>query len=136
MAKINGNDLVIKFASTEMGTKNVFAHAQNATLSFSNSLIETTTKASSSWMENLAGKKSFTLSTDGLIDYASVANAQNFEAFVDIAIAGTLIYFTFGAGNDTYDGSGYIDSFSANGPTDDAASYSVSITGTGTLTKA
>ena len=135
MAVINGNDFTIKYATTESGTKDVFAHAQSASISFSNSLIETTTKDSSSWMENISGKKSFTLSTDGLIDYSTVTNANNFEEFADVAIAGTLVYFTIGTTDGTYEGQAYIDSFEGSGGTDDVATYSCSLTGTGALAK-
>lgn len=135
MATFKGNDFVIKYATTDSGTKQVFAHAQSASLSFSNSLIETTTKDSDSWTEMISGKKSFSLSTDGLIDYATIADKHNFEAFADVAIAGTKIFFTVGNGSDTYEGEGFIESFEANGGTDDVATYSCSISGTGELTK-
>ena len=126
---------MIKYATSDSATKEVFAHAQSASLSFSNSLIETTTKDSSSWTEMISGKKSFTISTDGLIDYASITDEQNFEDFADIAIAGTKIYFTIGNGSDTYEGEGFIESFEANGGTDDVATYSCSVSGTGALSK-
>ena len=135
MAVINGNDFVIKYATTEAGTKLVFGHAQSASISFSNSLIETTTKDSASWMENITGKKSFTISTDGLIDYAVVATENNFEDFADTAIAGTKVFFTIGTGDGTYEGEAFIDSFEGSGGTDDVATYSVSLTGTGALAK-
>ncbi len=135
MATFNGNDFVIKYATSDSGTKQVFAHAQSASVSFSNSLIDVTTKDSDSWSEMISGQKSFTLSTDGLIDYAAVTDAENFESFADTAIAGTKIFFTVGDGTDTYAGEGFIDSFEASGGTDDVATYSCSITGTGALAK-
>ena len=95
MAVINGNDFVLTAASTSSGAKQVFAHAQTASISFSNSLIETTTKSSNSWMENISGRKSFTISTDGLIDYLTVATSENVVGLTDLAIAGTEIFFLY-----------------------------------------
>ena len=135
MATFNGNDLVLKYAITEAGTKEVFAHATSCTISFSNSLIDVTTKDSNSFEEMISGRKSFTLSSDGLMDYSSTTDAHNFEAVADVAIAGTKIFFTYGVGSDTYEGEAFMESFDANGESDGAATYSVSLKGTGALTK-
>ena len=138
---INGNDFVLTGASTSGGTKQVFAHAQTASISFSNSLIETTTKSSNSWMENISGRKSFSISTDGLIDYATVSNQENVVSLTDLAINGTEVFFTItgdptvGSGNISYQGSGFIDSLEQTGGSDDNATWSLSITGNGALTK-
>ena len=51
-------------------------------------------------------------------------------------LAGTKVYFTFGTGSDTYDGEAFIESIEVNAPSDDKVSYSVSLKGTGALTKA
>ena len=141
MAVINGNDFVLTAASTSNGSKQVFAHAQTASISFSNSLIETTTKSSNSWMENISGRKSFTISTDGLIDYLTVATADNVVSLTDLAIAGTEIFFaitgdeTVGTGKITYEGSAFIDSLEQSGGSDDVATWSLSATGNGALSK-
>ena len=141
MAVINGNDFVLSAASTSSGAKQVFAHAQTASISFSNSLIETTTKSSNSWMENISGRKSFTISTDGLIDYLTVATSENVVGLTDLAIAGTEIFFsitgdeTVGTGKITYEGSAFIDSLEQSGGSDDVATWSLSATGNGALSK-
>ena len=138
---INGNDFVLTTASTSGGTKQVHAHAQTASISFSNSLTESTTKSSNSWMENISGRKSFTLSTDGLIDYATVAESENIVSLTNLAIAGTEVFFTVtgdptvGTGNISYQGSGFIDSLEQSGGSDDVATWSLSITGNGALTE-
>ena len=138
MAVINGNNLVLKTAATSGGTKQIFAHAQSASLSFSNALIDVTTKSSNSWKQMISGQKSFTISSDGLVDYATVADAQNFVALADLAIAGTEIFFTIGIGEGAdqgYQGSAFISSIENSGGTDEAATYSISLDGTGALTK-
>ena len=145
MAVINGNDFVLTGIGTSGGTKQVFAHAQTASIDFSNALIETTTKSSNSWAEFISGRKGFTISTDGLIDYATVATALNVVTLTDMAIQDGSntgeIFFTItgdtveGTGNISYQGSARIDSLNQTGGTDDVATWSLSATGNGALTK-
>ena len=129
---------MLKSATTSGGTKTIFAHAQSASLSISNALIDVTTKSSNSWKEMISGQKSFSLSSDGLVDYATVADAQNFTALADLAIAGTKIFFEIGVGTtagEQYQGEAFISSIEQSGGTDDAATYSISLEGTAALTK-
>ena len=134
---INGNNLVLKTATTSGGTKTIFAHAQTASLSVNNALIDVTTKSSNSWKEMISGQKSWSVSSDGLVDYATVADAQNFTALADLAIAGTKVFIEIGVGTtagDQYEGEAFIASIEQTGGTDDAATYSISLEGTGALT--
>ena len=138
MAVQNGNNLVLRTASTSGGTKQIFAHAQSASLDLSNAVIDVTTKSSNSWKQIISGQKSFSISTDGLVDYATVADAQNFIALADIAVAGTEVFFSIGIGEGAdqgYQGSAFITSISQTGGVDDVATYSISLEGTGALTK-
>ena len=118
---------------------NPLAHAQSASLSFSNSLIDVTTKTSNSWMQKISGQKSFSLSSDGLLDYATVANHTDVVGgggagtASALALAGTEVFFQFRIGNQGYKGSGFIASFEQSGGTDDAPTYSVSVEGNGEL---
>lgn len=135
MAAFNGKDLVLKYATTEAGTKQVFAHARTCSLSFSNSLIDVTTKDSASFEEMISGRRSATLSTDGLVDYSATTDSHNFEALADVAIAGSKVFFTYGVGSDTYEGEAFIESFEASGEADSEATYSASLKVTGAITK-
>ena len=142
MAVFNGNDLVLAIHSTS-GSEVKFAHSQSASISFSNSLIDVTTKDSSSWDEMISGRKSFTISTDGLVDFDDVTAATSTEAFADYALAGTKVFFTFEraatglSSTDLlgYSGEGFIESFDISAGSDEATTYSVSIKGTGSLDK-
>ena len=142
MAKFNGNNLVLAVSSTE-GSEVKFAHAQNSSVSFSNSLIDTTTKDSDSWEEMISGRKSWTVSADGLADFDDVTGGTSTEGFSDYALAGTAVYITFqrpGTGLSSGDlegwsGEAYIESFEIAGPSDDVVTYSVSLKGTGALSK-
>ena len=140
MATFNGNDLVLAIGNTSTTTK--FAHAQNASISFSNALIDTTTKDSDSWEEMISGRKSFTISTDGLSDFDDVTSENAQEQFSDFALAGTEVFFTFeradtGNAGDLlgWSGKAFIESFETSAGADEAVTYSVSLKGTGALVK-
>lgn len=142
MAVFNGNDLVLAIHATS-GSEVKFAHAQSASISFSNSLLDTTTKDSNSWEEMISGRKSFSISADGLVDFDDVASATSTEGFADFAIAGTKVFFTFerAAGSLAsgtmlgWEGSAFIESFEVSAGADEVATYTVSLKGTGALTK-
>ena len=138
MAIQNGNNLVLKTATTSGGTKEIFAHATSVSMSFSNALIDVTTKSSNSWEQNQTGRKSATISFEGLVDYAAVASAVDFVELKDLAIAGTEIFFTVGVGEgagEGYQGQGFIESLEHTGGSDEAPTYSGSIKVNGALTK-
>ena len=132
MAVLNGNDLVLGIATT--ATTVAFAHSESASISFNNSLIDTTTKDSASWEEMISGRKSWSVSTDGLVDFATVSGATNTVAFATLALAGTEVFVRFGVDSgDAYTGSAFIESFELSSTSDDVATYSVSLKGTGAL---
>lgn len=133
---IQGNQLNLYVANTESGTKQRIAHAQTVALDFSNALIDVTTKDSNSWMEHLSGRRSFTVSADGLIDdYATTSTTRQTNIVMGgFAIAGTVLFFDFGVGNARWQGSFFIDSFNQTGGSDAEPTYSISGTGTGALT--
>ena len=135
----NGNDLVLAISSTE-GSEVKFAFAQSASLSFSNALVDTTTKDSGSWEDMISGRRSFTLSTDGLADFDD-STVGGTEGFSDFALAGTEVFFTFertpgASGTLTgWSGSAFIESFEISAGSDEAVTYSCSLKGTGQLSK-
>lgn len=134
MAIVNANNLRILAINAESGTKIPIAHSQSASLSISNSLIDVTTKSSNSWTEKISGQKSFSLSTDGLVDFGTTTGDSNSIAVAGWTIAGQEIYFDFGIGNVGYEGSGFISSYDQSGGTDDAPTFSISIESNGALT--
>lgn len=137
MAKINGNDLVLRVVTKTSGTDTAIpiAHATGVTLDFTNALIDMTTKDSGSWEEVGSGRRSATMSGDGLLDLQSVTGMQDTASLFDLAIAGTQLEWTFGEGNDVYQGDCFIESTSLSGPSDDSATYSFSMKVNGTITK-
>lgn len=107
MAIVNANQLVLRASTTAPSNalSPAVAHAQNASLSFSNSLIDTTTKSSNSWMQKISGQRSFSLSADGLLDYAAVSGAIDVVGaggagtLSALALSGAEVIFQFGIGN-------------------------------------
>lgn len=142
MAKINGNDFVITAAATSSGTQETFLHATSGTLDFTDAVIETTSKDSNSFSEFLTGRKNYTISVDGLMDYTlATANTMNTVDLFDMVQAGSTFFWamsgdlTEGSGKVTYSGSAIATSFNQTGGSDETATYSISLQGTGTITK-
>ena len=143
MALVNGNNLRLYAIDGDgTGTRIQLAHSQTVNLDISNSLIDITTKDSNSWMEKLSGQRSFSVSTDGLLDYDTTGTHDG-PALADFAIAGTELHFSFGitvggtlsTGDVVYTGSGFVSSFNQSGGTDDSPTYSISIDSNGALTR-
>ena len=144
MARVNANNLRLYAIDGDgTGTRIQLAHAQTVTLDISNALIDITTKDSNSWTERLSGQRTFTLSSDGVLDY-DTTGTHDTVALADFAIAGTELHFSFGVtadgtlstGDVVYTGSGFVSSFGQTGGTDDAPTYSISLDGNGALVKA
>jgi predicted secreted protein len=134
MSLINGNALTLAIDSTS-GQEQIFAHSISASLSVSNSLIDVTSVDSNSFEEMISGRKSFSISTDGLSDFDDVSNAKSTEQFSDLALAGTKVFFMF-TRPDTgltagdllgWSGGAFIESFEISRSSDDNITYSCSL---------
>ena len=142
MALLNGNALTLAIDSTA-GGEQVFAHSISASLSVNNSLIDVTSVDSNSFEEMISGRKSFSISTDGLADFDDVSAAKSTEQFSDLALAGTKVFFMFtrpDAGLTAGDlmgwsGAAFIESFEVSRSADDNITYSCSLKGSGELSK-
>ena len=141
MAILNGTEL--KVYST--GTTNLVAYAQNCTLNVNHSPREITNKESGGFKEILEGLRDFSIDVDGAYAWTNAAGAALTNGIDDVLEANVLnarqaVTFIFGdtaATSDvSYSGSGYITSISMTGGTEDTATYSMSIEGTGVLTQA
>ena len=144
MAIFNGTDLILKVSpSSTAGTPDTpvkLMHSQNVSISMNVDTIDISTKDSSGFRDLLGGQKSFSLSADGLMDFAGVAGDTEVDELFDQMFNRTAVTFTFGlasttTGDYTYSGSGFITSLEVSGGTEDAPTYSVSIEGSGALTQ-
>lgn len=138
MAIFNGTDLILKVSPSDGGTEAKLMHSQSVSLSMNVDTIDISTKDSSGFRDLLGGQKSFSLSADGLMDFAGVAGDTEVDELFDQMFARTAVTFTFALATPagyTITGSGFITSLEISGGTEDAPTYSCSIEGTGALTR-
>ena len=140
MAILNGTE--IKVYST--GTTNLVAFAQNCTLNVNHSPREITNKESAGFKEILEGLRDFSIDIDGAYAWTNAAGDALTDGVDDVLETNVLnarqaVTFIFGDTQSTsdisYSGSGFITSVSITGGTEDTATYSMSIEGTGVLTQ-
>jgi len=138
MAILNGTE--IKVYST--GTTNLVAFAQNCTLNVNHSPREITNKESGGYKEILEGLRDFSIDIDGAYAWTNAGGSALTDGVDDVLETNVLnarqaVTFIFGDTASTsdisYSGSGFITSVSLTGGTEDTATYSMSIEGTGVL---
>ena len=137
MAILNGTD--IKVYST--GTTNLVAFAQNCTLNVNHSPREITNKESAGFKEILEGLRDFSIDIDGAYAWTNAGGTALTDGVDDVLETNLLnlrqpVNFIFGdtsTSDISYTGKGFITSVSITGGTEDTATYSLSIEGTGVL---
>jgi predicted secreted protein len=133
MALINGTNLVIKIGNPG----NPILKATTASLEISVDMPDATTKDSAGWAEFFAGVRSWTLSSDGLIDYASSGSVETDELVQMLLDRQTVVvsFSTSTAGDMVLSGNAYVSSISQTADMESPSGFSVSFQGTGALTK-
>jgi predicted secreted protein len=131
MALINGTNLTIKVAGVQL------LKATTASLELSVDLPDATTKDSAGWSEFFAGVRSWTLSSDGLVDYATDAKVETDELVTLLINRSTVVveFSTATSGDMKLSGNAYVTSISQTADMESPAGFSVSFQGTGTLTQ-
>jgi len=137
MAILNGTE--IKVYST--GTTNLVAFAQNCTLNVNHSPREITNKESGAFKEILEGLRDFSIDIDGAYAWTNASGVALTDGVDDVLETNLLnlrqpVNFIFGdtsTSDISYTGKGFITSVSITGGTEDTATYSLSIEGTGVL---
>jgi predicted secreted protein len=131
MGLINGTNLTIKVGGVAL------LKATSASLELSVDLPDATTKDSAGWSEFFAGVRSWTLSSDGLIDYAT-STAVETDELVAMLIARTAVTVEFStstSGDMKLSGSAFVSSISQTADMESPSGFSVSFQGTGALTQ-
>lgn len=128
----NGSSLIIFNATTG----DPIACQRGVTVTFNDATIDVTCKQDNGFTNLLPGLRSFTITADALTDFQ---NPLNTEGIVEL----TTLYTTRGqievniadpTNTDIYyNGLGYIESLELNAGLEDVASYTATITGTGTF---
>jgi len=128
----NGVDILISVntGTSETPVWSTVGGQRNATLNRGSEVIDVTSKISGGWKENMAGFKEWSIDCDGIVvfdDTAFTALETAFNAGEEVAIQVAVDEVA------TYSGSALITDFPIEAPYDDAATYAVSLTGTGAL---
>ena len=140
MAILNGTELKV-YSS---GTTNLVAFAQNCTLTVNQSIREITNKESAGFKESLEGLRDFTIDVDGAYAWTDASGSALTNGADDVlqtnvlgATRPKIDFFgdTAATSDVSYAGSGFITSVSLTGGTEDTATYSITIEGTGALTQ-
>ena len=139
MAILNGTEIKVYSASTN----NLVAFAQNCTLNVNHSPREITNKESAGFKEILEGLRDFSIDIDGAYAWTNAGGTALTDGVDDVLETNLLnlrqpVNFIFGdtsTSDISYTGKGFITSVSITGGTEDTATYSMSIEGTGVLTQ-
>ena len=142
---MNGTDLIIRVGTADANEEPV-ASATTCSLELSMDEIDQSNKSSGGWKAIMGGQRSWSVSAEALYQNEAVSGSKDYtdfwnhiaQASADGALARTPVYVEFAhangsTGNVYYSGYAYVTSLSVNGGTEDQASYSISLTGTGVL---
>ena len=139
MAIFNGTDLILKVSPSQGGTDVKLMHSTSVSLSVNVDTIDVSTKDSAGFRDIIGGQKSFSLSADGLMDFATGGSDTEVDELFTQMLGRTAVTFIFGISDPSaynMSGSGFITSLEVTGGVEDAPTYSVTIEGTDTLTVA
>ena len=118
---------------------NPISFSTSCSLSISREVRDATNKYSGGFTNNLEGVASWEVSGDGFVDLADSTSNKKLSDLFSLMnaspVAAVEVIFTIGASGDTYTGNAYITSLSADAGFEDNTTYSVTCTGTGTLTQ-
>lgn len=140
MAILNGTELKI-YSS---GTTNLVAFAQNCTLTVNNTTREITNKESAGYKEVLESLRDWSIDVDGAYawtDASGTALTDGADDLIETNILANRLQFdvifgdTASTSDVSYAGKVYITSASMTGGTEDTATYSLTLEGTGALTQ-
>jgi TP901-1 family phage major tail protein len=132
MAKLAGVDVLLQVESETPGTYVIVGGQSGATLNRSTNVVDTTSKDANGWAENVAGVNSWSLECEGFIVVDDDAYGLLETAWETRATVKAQILYPNGQ---KYSGDCIISDFPMEYPQDGAATFSISLTGTGVLTK-
>ena len=137
---LNGTDIKVYDGSTNI----LVAYAQSGTLNVSHSTRDISNKESAGWAEAMEGARNWDISIEGAYAWTNVSAAALTNGADDMLntyiITRAQVTVQFGTdgtttGDTYYEGKGWLTAFSVSAPTEDTATYSLSITGSGELTQ-
>lgn len=138
---VRGNDLMIYYKPTS-GTTVPIAFAKSVDLSISADSIDTSNKMSGKFKSNLQGQISYTVNSDFL--YTQATGDTSFDTMLSVMLTGGTVEFVIGTTTDSttfsltkglYTGTASIASLSLKAEDNGIASCSISMNGSGALSK-
>jgi len=133
MSVLNGSDILLYDADSNFP----LMCQRNVTITLNDAMIDATCKQSAGYSVSLPGLRDFAFTADALVDFdedvndigiTTLFNAFNTRTPINILISNPVIPVGY------YTGLTYIDSIEVNAPMEDVVSYTVSFTGTYTIT--
>ena len=133
MAKFNGSEFVMY----EAGSPNKrIADTRDLTITISRAAIDVTTRDSGGWTENIYGVGSWTASATGVIDMTQDTAETSVNEILAYEIAKTAMSIVAGTGVATdqkFAGTAIVTNIDWATPSEDAATWTASLTGSGPL---
>jgi len=133
MSVLNGSDILLYDADSNFP----LMCQTNVTITLNDAMIDATCKQSAGYMVNLPGLREFAFTADALVNFdegaadlgiTTLFSAYNSRTPINILISNPVIPIGY------YTGLTYIDSIEVNAPMEDVVSYTVSFSGTYTIT--
>ena len=134
MAIYNGTAQLLKLGAAS--TEEALIQLTNCSMSLNADLFDTTSKESGGWKSVMPGLRDVSYSGEGLADFTASATKYTLTEIFNAYNSRTLLSVVFTNTVNTFTQSGYISSFELSAPMEDVATYTIEITGTGTLTLA
>lgn len=130
--KISGIDVLLSASADGGTTQNVIGGQSGATLNRSTNVIEVSSKDGAGWTESIAGMKSWNVECEGFL----VKDDAGLDALETAWENGDSITVEIAYNGNTYTGEAILSDFPNEFPQDDAVTFSISLTGSGALSKA
>jgi predicted secreted protein len=133
MSVLNGSDILLYDADSNFP----LMCQTNVTITLNDAMIDATCKQSAGYMVNLPGLREFAFTADALVNFdegasdlgiTTLFNAYDTRTPINILISNPVLATAY------YTGLAYVESIEVNAPMEDVVSYTVSFTGTYTIT--
>jgi len=134
MSVLNGSDILLYDADSNFP----LMCQRGVTVTLNDAMIDATCKQSAGYLVNLPGLRDFSFTADALVNFdegasdlgiTTLFDAYDTRTAINILIANPVLAQAY------YTGLAYVESIEVNAPMEDVVSYTVSFTGTYTITE-
>lgn len=133
MAIFNGTDVKVFFAGTP---NTALADTTDFSIDFNVNPIDTSTKDSGGYAENIGGQRSWSGSVSGKVDYVPGVNEANVLELITLAFARTHVDILAKNTQSSFSGKALLTKVGSVHPMEDACAYTMDFVGSGLLTVA